>query len=284
MKRLGAASMPICVTVLHGSLDWMLHDRAKALTSDHLFNVFADNTAPGTAIVDFPYAHSSLIRSIIKDGNCRTSQKILGLPIIPLAQSSAARRAEELKRLLYFGRFRPIKGFDLFVDSLLELCRETPEILAQLDEVVLLGHEAIPGAADRVRDKLLPTGLSVVHIGNFDSQQAQNYLAAHVADALVVVPSAFENLPYAVLEASLITGLNLICPNSGGTPEIFSGRGDAQLFDPTPGGLAAKIRERLRRPLRPVNSPNTILPLITTSGLDFTIASAVRRAPKPLLR
>ena len=92
----------------------------------------------------------------------------------------------------------------------------------------------------------------VVHIGNFDSQQAQNYLAAHVADALVVVPSAFENLPYAVLEASLITGLNRSSrPNSGGTPEIFSGRGDAQLFDPTPGGLAAKIRERLRRPLRP---------------------------------
>ena len=250
MKRLGAASMPICVTVLHGSLNWVLHDRRPELP-DHLYNVFAEQYS--TRHSDYVISPSQFMADWIDHQGWQLPHEpeVLGLPIIPLAQSSAAQRAEELKRLVYFGRLQPIKGFDLFIDSLLELYRETPEILAQLDEVVLLGHEAIPGAADRVRDKLLLTGLSVVHIGNFDSQQAQNYLAAHVADALVVVPSAFENLPYAVLESSLITGLNIICPNSGGTPEIFSGRGDAQLFDPTPGGLAAKIRERLRRPLRP---------------------------------
>jgi glycosyltransferase involved in cell wall biosynthesis len=117
--------------------------------------------------------------------------------------------------------------------------------------VVLLGHQDVPGASDWVREKLRPTGLSVGHIGNLDSRQAQSYLASHVADALVVVPSAFENFPYAVIESSLISGLNIICTRGGGAPEIFAGRGDAQLFDPTPGGLAAKIRERLMRPLRP---------------------------------
>ena len=252
MKRLGAASMPVCVTVMHGSLNWVhLLEGDTLELPDHLYHVFVEQysarhsdhvISPSRYMVDWADQQGWQLAP---------EPEILGLPFIPLARSFAAQSAGELKRVVYFARLERKKGFDLFVNALLRLHRETPEVLAQLDEVVLLGHEDVPGASDWVREKLRPIGLSVGHIGNFDSQQAQRYLASHVADALVVIPSAFENFPYAVIEASLISGLNVICTRGGGTPEIFAGRGEAQLFDPTPGGLAAKIRERLARPLRP---------------------------------
>ncbi|HEY3657566.1 MAG TPA: glycosyltransferase [Steroidobacteraceae bacterium] len=250
MKRLGASRMPVCVTVLHGSLNWVLDGRMPELP-DHLYNVFAEQYSARHS--DYVISPSRYMVDWVDRQGWQLPQEpeIVGLPFIPLAQPPAARRAGQFKRLVYFARLQRLKGYELFVDGLLQLRRETPEVLAQLTEVVLLGHEDVAGAADWVRQQLLPTGLSVRHIGNFNSQQAQAFLAAHVADALVVIPSAFENFPYAVIETSLITGLNIICTRGGGTPEIFAGRGDAQLFDPRSSALAAKLRERLRRPLRP---------------------------------
>jgi O-antigen biosynthesis protein len=252
MKRLGAGSMPVCVTVMHGSLNWVHLLEGDALElPDHLYHVFVEQYS--TRHSDHVISPSRYMVDWADHQGWKLTREpeVLGLPFIPLARPFAAQSAGELKRLVYFARLERKKGFDLFVNALLQLHRETPEVLAYLDEVVLLGHEDVPGASDWVREKLRPTGLAVGHIGNFDSQQAQRYLASHVADALVVIPSAFENFPYAVIESSLISGLNVICTRGGGTPEIFAGRGDAQLFDPTPGGLAAKIRERLGRPLKP---------------------------------
>jgi glycosyltransferase involved in cell wall biosynthesis len=100
-----------------------------------------------------------------------------------------------------------------------------------------------------IRRELAPTGLAIRHIGFLDVENANAYLRKQTGDALVVVPSPRENFPYAVIESSLIPGLNLICTRGGGTPEIFAGGGEAQLFDPEPWSLAAKIRERIAKPL-----------------------------------
>ncbi len=201
MKRLGDGSMPVCVTVMHGSLNWVHQLEGDALElPDHLYHVFVEQysarhsdhvIAPSRYMVDWA-AHQGW--------QLAPEPEILGLPFIPLTPSSAAQSAGDLKRIIYFARLERKKGFDLFVNGLLQLHREAPEILAKIDEVVLLGHEDVSGASDWVREKLRPTGLSVGHIGNLDSRQAQSYLASHVADALVVVPSAFENFPYAVIE------------------------------------------------------------------------------------
>jgi glycosyltransferase involved in cell wall biosynthesis/GT2 family glycosyltransferase len=252
MKRLGAALMPICVTVLHGSLNWVHLLEGNTLDlPDHLHHIFVEQY--GARHSDHVIAPSRYMADWVRQEGWHLLREpeILGLPFIPLVHSPAAQGVEKLKRLIYFARLERRKGFGLFVDALLQLHRETPEVLAQLDEVVLLGHEDVPGASQWVHEELRPIGVPIIHIGNLDSRKAQSYLTAHVADSLVVVPSAFENFPYAVIEASLISGLNLIFTRGGGAPEIFSRRGDAQLFDPTPGGLSAKIRERLGRPLKP---------------------------------
>jgi GT2 family glycosyltransferase len=64
---------------------------------------------------------------------------------------------------------------------------------------------------------------------------------------LVVVPSLVENFPYTVIEATLVPGLNVLCSQVGGVPEILGERGHRQLFDPHEEPLAAKLAEALER-------------------------------------
>lgn len=252
MKRMGAQSMPICVTVMHGSLNWihLLEDDPLEFPV-HLHNVFVEQYAARHS--DYVIAPSEAIAKWSDHEGWRLPRKpdVLGLPFIPRPKQSQSQQAGQLRRLVYFARLQRQKGYPLLVDALFLLQREAPEVLTQLDEVVLLGSEDVPGAAGWVQEKLRSIGLSVVHYGNFDSLKAQDYLASHVSDALVVIPSAYENFPNAAIESSLISGLNILCTRGGGTPEIFGNRGEAQLFDPTPDSLAARIRERLRQPLRP---------------------------------
>jgi O-antigen biosynthesis protein len=94
-------------------------------------------------------------------------------------------------------------------------------------------------------------GLPVKHFGSFDSRSAHDFMAGNASDTLVVIPSPIENFPYAVIETSLIEGLNVIFSNGGGIPEIFGGGHEAQFFAPRPQALAAKLAERLRIPLAP---------------------------------
>ena len=252
LKRQGDRPMPVCVTVLHGPSEWCrVLDGGTLVIPDDLHHEFVERYSAHHS--DHVVAPSRYIADWVNHRGWQLTREpeILGLPFLPRSEPAAKQCAGEIRRLIYFARLERRKGFDLFVNGLLQLHTETPEILEQLDEVTLLGHEDALGAADWVRDRLHTTGLSIGHIGNFDSRRAQDFLAAHVADALVVVPSAFENFPYAVIEPSLIPGLNVICTRGGGTAEIFAGTGDEQLFDPTPSGLAAKIRERLLRPLKP---------------------------------
>jgi glycosyltransferase involved in cell wall biosynthesis/GT2 family glycosyltransferase len=252
MKRFGGAPLPICVTVLHGPSNWCrVLDGGDAVIPDHLHQEFLERysarhsdyvVAPSRCIVDWAKSEG---------WQFRREPEIMGLPFLPDGLRRDHASATRLTKLIYFGRLERRKGYHLFVDALTRLQQQTPDVLAQVEEVVLLGHEDVPGTYDWVRNELRPTNLAVRHLGKLDSENARKYLAANAESALVVVPSAFENFSYAVIEASTIPGLNLICTCGGGTPEIFAGRGDAQLFEPTPAALAAKICERFGEPLQP---------------------------------
>jgi glycosyltransferase involved in cell wall biosynthesis/GT2 family glycosyltransferase len=252
VRRFGATATPVCVTVLHGSSGWHRPaNRREPIVPDDLNLAFVERYCALHS--DFVVAPSRWIVDWAKQEGWRFRREpeVLGLPYWEDRAPAPGRAAARLSRLVFFGRLEPRKGYDLFVAALQQLMAESPEVLQGVQEVVLLGHEDLAGAADRVRRDLAPAGLRVTHLGGLDSDGAHDYLVARAADALVVVASPFENLPYAVIEASLVPGLNIICSRGGGTPEIFGGHGDAQLFDPLPGALATKIRERLVKPLAP---------------------------------
>ena len=89
-------------------------------------------------------------------------------------------------------------------------------------------------------------GINALVLDSFDSHKAQTYLADRVKDTLVVIPSRVDNLPFAVIEVSLISGLNIICSDAGGIPDII-GRETEQLFEPFVPPLTRKLEEWLAR-------------------------------------
>lgn len=250
LKRYGVKDLPTCVTVLHGPSAWVqLADGKYPIIPDHLNLDFVERysarhsdyvVAPSRFIVDWAKSQGWIFPR---------EPEVLGLPYWPEQDLPSRGSPTQLRRIIFFGRLQPRKGYDLFVAALRIMVADHPEIINQIDEVILLGPEDDTGAVAWVQRELGRTGLRVTHLGNLDSVASSGFLAKAAEDSLVVVPSRFENFPYAVIEASLVPGLNLICTSGGGAPEIFAGRGDSQLFEPAPHPLAAKIYERLRHPL-----------------------------------
>src|SRR5581483_9235073 len=242
-KRFDDSEWPVLVTVLHGPSSWIrvanrkypstpedLHvefvERYSARHSDHVI-------APSRYILDWA----------IQNGWKFSSQpQVLGLPFRPEPSPPLEGRVKP-RQLVFFGRLETRKGFDLFAAAV----RRVRDSLAGLERIVLLGAEEESGAADRLRRQL--SDLAVEHISHLDNRGASEYFVAHRAESLVVVPSPVENFPYAVIETSLIPGLQAIYSRGGGVPEILGGKDDARLFDPHPEALAEKILERWYHPL-----------------------------------
>jgi glycosyltransferase involved in cell wall biosynthesis/GT2 family glycosyltransferase len=250
-KRFSSGRRPVLVTVLHGPSSWVrlanglypkvpedLHvdfiERYTALHSDFVI-------APSRFMVDWLKAQG---------WRFRTEPEVLGLPYRsdPALLTTAVTPA--IARLVFFGRLEILKGFRLFASAVRRLAAEST-VLRQLQEIVLLGPDHEQAVGDQTRRELEALGVPVSQISNLDSLGVREYLKQRAGDTLVIIASPAENFPYAVIEASSIPGLNVICSRGGGIPEIFEGRGAAQLFDPHPAALAAKIEERLRAPLEP---------------------------------
>ena len=246
-KRFRASPGPVLVTVLHGPSAWIrranrqyprlpedLHveyiERYSAEHSDHVI-------APSRYILEWARRQGWRFDH---------EPQALGLPYAPGARPAAS-RAGTLRRIVFFGRLEIRKGFAIFTAAL----RQLGEAWTGVEEVVLLGYEEERGAAAGVRRELEPLGVQVSHLDGLDSIAAQSYLATRAEDSLAVIPSPEENFPYAVIETSLIPGLNMICSSGGGTPEVLGAGAAAQLFDPHPSALAEKLRERLLAPMRP---------------------------------
>jgi O-antigen biosynthesis protein len=251
-KRFTTKTLPVCVTVMHGGSYWVhLGDREYPLIPEGLKLEFLERYSARHS--DYVIAPSRHMLDWARRAGWTFAREphVLGLPYRPDLASQLEQRAGKIRRIVYFGRLQVLKGYELFVQALKRLSIESPQFSRQLDEIVLLGHQDVKGSVEWAKSELEPLGLKVTHLGDFDSQSARNYLVEHVADALVVVASFLENFPLAVIEASSIKGLNLICSRAGGIPEIFEGRGEAQLFTPSVIPLTEKLRERLKKPLQP---------------------------------
>jgi len=128
------------------------------------------------------------------------------------------------------------------IKALLQLARRP--CLSKIEKIFFLGQEGVHSFETASNAAILferEVGIQVQIEDGLDSVAAQQFLAKHAADSLVVIPSRAETLGYAIIEATQIRGLNLICSNATGIREIFNSVRGEQLFDPNAGALARKI-------------------------------------------
>jgi O-antigen biosynthesis protein len=242
-KRFNPSRWPVLVTVLHGPSNWIrpanqqypnipedLHvefvERYSARHSDYV-------AAPSRFIVNWARREGWTFSA---------EPEVLGLPYLPPPDPPSPDGAAIFRQIVFFGRLETCKGFALFTQAL----RRVGQSLAGLERIVLLGPQHEPGAVNHIQREL--GDLPVLHIGDLDSDGAASYLRSHRHDSLVVMSSPLENFPYAVIETSLIPGLNTLCSSGGGAPEIFAGAGTARFFDPHPQALAEKLLDRWHAP------------------------------------
>ena len=276
-KRFRPAGGPVLVTVLHGPSAWVrtanrrYPDLPEDLHVEYIERYSAEHS-------DHTIAPSAYIRDWARKQGWRFDREpcILGLPYLPPAPNHAEARCSAVRRIVFFGRLEPRKGFDIFTAAL----RLAGDELAGIREIVLLGGEDSVGAADAARRELSPLNKQVTHLDGLDSEAAGRYLAAAVADSLVVIASPAENFPYAVIESTLVPGLNMICSRGGGTAEVVGNDCGAQLFDPHPLALADKLRVRIGAPLPPEDLASYDYQAANRRWLDFH-AEALRAKPRP---
>jgi glycosyltransferase involved in cell wall biosynthesis/GT2 family glycosyltransferase len=245
-----AGSPPVVVTVLRGSSRWARMSETgtdeAGLEQAERFAVERSDlvVSPSSSYRAFAARHGVRL-----PGAGRTS--VLGHPWLPFAASadppSAPEPAASFRRLVFFGRLETRKGFDLFLDALRLLAGGRPDLVAGLEELVLLGREGVHAQAslDAVADEAAALGLATVHVGGLDSWDARERLARLAPDSLVVLPSLRENFPNAVIEASLVPGLNVLYADVGGVPEIVGPEGQPQLFAPDAPALADALERWL---------------------------------------
>jgi glycosyltransferase involved in cell wall biosynthesis len=260
-RQFSQVKYPVHVTIMHSSSDWILEameqfpNQLAALSGN-----FAERYQ--TRNSDFIVSLTHYLAQWCQDNGWNLPpdrMRILGGPFLPLMRLLPPNTSadQHFSRLIFFGRLERRKGFELFIETLLMLRRRSLQTashpFSQIKEIVLLGREGYHrfGTLAKAIAVLEECGVQVTVLNQLNTVQAQSYLAQHVADALVVMPSLIDNHPYAVLEATLIPGLNLICSNVGGAPEILGAKGADQLFAPYPDALLEKLESWLEHGPKP---------------------------------
>jgi len=244
-RRYSEDKGPVCVTVLHGPSEWELssNEQFPALPDDLHLAYVERYAARHSDYVVSPSAY--MVRHLTELGwEFPAEPQVLGLPM-PRPAARAPNETPQIERVVYFGRAEVRKGLALFTKAM-ELVAKTT---TARPEVVLLGSAREEVLLERCRRALKASGYRVSHESERTSEQALEFLRERAAETLCVVPSPADNFPYAVVEASLVAGMNLVACCGGGVPEIL-GQAEAQLAEPYAKELAAKIAERMASPLR----------------------------------
>jgi glycosyltransferase involved in cell wall biosynthesis len=253
-RRLCGARKPVCATVAHGGSEWIRQGSDVFPNCESEYHrIYIERYA--LAHSDYLISPSRYMIDWLQSVGCRLPpaerQRVVGLPVVVDANLSRepppATVASVFRRIIFFnGRIERRKGIDLFSAGLEQAHARGG--LDGLEEVVLVAASVIE--REDILQGLLARLRSIVPrvrvLCDLDSFAAQDVLRQKASDSLVVIPSLLDNYPYAVIEATLIPGITLLCSEVGGIPEIV-GESSPCLFRPTPLGLATRLIEAWSR-------------------------------------
>ncbi|MFD2651102.1 glycosyltransferase [Brucella rhizosphaerae] len=144
-----------------------------------------------------------------------------------------------IKRIVFIGKFMPMKGFDLFRESFdKSFCADL--IARGIEEVTFIGRGA---SGNFVNQNLLKRNFKLILHTDFDLEKLISYIRKHRSDSLFIEPYRGDNFPLAVYDVVGNGGL-LLAGNAGGIPEMFQAEVWQEcLADLSIETLQSKIRE-----------------------------------------
>lgn len=209
------------ITTCHGSSFHLAKAKRTVLDAENIHVAYREKyTLEHSDVVILPT--DFLRRSYIDSGAQDLSGDYCVKKRLPFDLSRLPRgeRLKEYERLLYIGKTSTIKGFDLFLESLLEIYNQDKTILDKIKEVVIMATSVdivepyLKVLYDRVRE------LYNVKIVSLDREVLLQTLAEYSANTLALITYRGDNHPLAVLELMAI-GHDFIAADAAGTPELI---------------------------------------------------------------
>lgn len=167
--------------------------------------------------------------------------------------------------VLYLGRIQRLKGADLALGALLELCRREPALASRVTLLVVGGPSGDDGEATEAElHRLAAAAGMCADVRFYPARSHESIPVFHQAADVCIVPSRSESFGLAALEA-MACGVPVVAASVDGLCHLVAHEESGLLVqDRTPGGFAAAlgrvlgaddVRARLRRGARVAAAP-----------------------------
>jgi hypothetical protein len=144
------------------------------------------------------------------------------------------------RSVIVYGRLKFLKGLHLTAAALTRLVEQHRN---KLQQVLFVGHKAVDGGElSKILAHLIAIGVNAQALTHLDSAGVRGLLREHAADAVVVVPSLFENQPLALFDLVQAGSCALVSDIWAHRTVLAPSLDPTHLFfEPSPNGLATAL-------------------------------------------
>jgi glycosyltransferase involved in cell wall biosynthesis len=269
----------------HGSALWVAESNGYRVANEKFLSIFDQMSIE---VADYLVSPSSYMLMYLKQKNWKLPKTTLKIPNVNSLHKRSriskplSRQFKGQKKLVFFGRLEPRKGFYLFTHAVERLLLTDPQLgIEEPLSVIFLGsqHTSLWKTSDSIRFRLgkFANRVQLKFIENYSSAQSLKYLTKNPGH-LVCIPSLKDNSPYVIVEA-IEQGLDFIASQSGGQAELIHVTDQKSvLCKPEVEAWATAIRKRMQMdPIRVRPSQTTVDANLTWLRLHDEIASGKRQ-------
>jgi hypothetical protein len=209
------------VTTCHGASFHLARAKSDMLELEQIHVAYREKrTIEDSDVTVFPT--NFLKDSYKKVGIAELDKKNKIIKRLPfdLSRIPSGRPLVGYKRIVYIGKTSSIKGFDIFLNSLIKLASDHPEIAQKIETVTCIVTST--GIVEKPIGKLysIVSELFNIEIISLSREGLLDFLAKSSEDSLALVTYPGDNHPTVILELMAI-GHDFLALNCGGTPELI---------------------------------------------------------------
>jgi len=209
------------ITMCHGSSTHLAKAKRTVLDAENVHVAYREKYSieySDTVILPTNFLRSSYVDSGLE--SLEDPSRITKRLPFDLSQIPEGKPLERYERLIYIGKTSTIKGFDLFLESLIKLYDNHSSLVSQVKEVVVVVtyvdiKESYLRSLYEEAKKLFN-----IRIVSFSRSDLFETLSEYSKDSLALVTYRGDNHPLAVLELMAI-GVDFVAANAAGTPELI---------------------------------------------------------------